>query len=639
MPALLLGLAPKEPTWIDWFLGPLADPRQTAEIQLKVALGMLALLLAGLAWRSLERKPELADDERVRTWANRVITGVLVVVALCTSISYFYGTRNNGVYVHRWDAFHTVIGAKYHTELGYFDLYKCSYAIDYEGPHHFRHVVEIRDLHTRKFVHKYDHIRGNDCKERFTPERLEEFRADLDAFGKFSVPQVWRRLMMDKGFNGTPFYATVCKALISTIEVSISDLQKLAAIDPILMLIAFGFIWWAYGPRTAAITAIFFCCFFPNRYTHMGGSILRFDYVAASMIGIAAIKKDKWGLAGGMFAWATMERIFPAIFVVGIGLKIAVDVLERWLRGPEGWRSGLAGLGRSVRPEHWRFVGWYAGVVALCFVISLVGMDGGFDNWRTWYHNMKIHNMRSASFRVGFKHLFMLDGKPLGANYHHKQKLFHARENYYWVTVIVLLAPLVAAVRRLDTASFAALFGCFGFFLLAVATRYYYGIFAIVFLVDRDLLKNRFVMLMGAVLFLSTACDFAYWKLSQNDMFMYNNVIGLQLAFTIVVVGVCLVINPALLDVGEDPRLPARVPAALGAKVEAFEGAWIVRSAAETDPSLSSSSMSLAQVELGSEEIGPSASTSSGEIPPRRSEDAAETPSADKPEDEPEPDT
>ena len=35
---------------------------------------------------------------------------------------------------------------------------------------------------------------------------------------------------------------------------------------------------------TAAIVAIFFCLFFPNRFTHMGGSILRFDYAAALLI-------------------------------------------------------------------------------------------------------------------------------------------------------------------------------------------------------------------------------------------------------------------------------------------------------------------------------------------------------------------
>src|SRR5690606_7448683 len=178
-----------------------------------------------------------------------------------------------------------------------FDLYKCSYAIDREGPHHFRTVEDIRDLRTRKFVPRDVHIAGNDCKERFTPERLEEFKHDLDEFGTWSSKKEWRILFKDKGFNGTPFYATVCKPLIAMIDVNLDGLKRLAKIDPILMLIAFGVVGWAFGARQAAIMAIFFCVFFPNRFVHMGGSILRFDYVATLMIGLAALKKDKWGLA------------------------------------------------------------------------------------------------------------------------------------------------------------------------------------------------------------------------------------------------------------------------------------------------------------------------------------------------------
>ncbi|PRQ04136.1 hypothetical protein ENSA5_10620 [Enhygromyxa salina] len=556
----LLWLAPpKEPSAIDNMLGRFADRAQTYDNQLDIALLMVAVLVGALIWRSLRNRPKVLeavapdlmkklDDKQVVSWANRVISAGLVVIALCASINYFYGTRNNGVYVHRWDAFHTVIGVKYHKELGYFDLYKCAYAIDSEGPHHFRATQKIRDLRTRKFVPRDEHIAGNDCKERFTPERLEEFRHDLDEFGTWSSKRQWRILFKDKGFNGTPFYATVCKLLVNPIDVNLDSLKRLAKIDPILMMIAFGFVGWAFGVRKAAITAIFFCVFFPNRFTHMGGSILRFDYIATLLIGFSALKKDKWGLAGAMFAWATMVRVFPAIFAVGVGLKIASDVL----------------VTRQIREEHWKFVGYYAGGLALCFVVSLIGMDGGFDNWRTWYANMKVHNARSASFRVGFKHLFMLDGKMTSNDFGTKQANFVARESYYWAAVALLFAPVVTSVRRLDTISFAALFGVFGFFLLAVATRYYYGVVAILFLVDRKLLSNRFMLIMGVLLFFSAGFDFFYFKLNDSDSLMYNIIVGVELSAVVVLMGSWLLFNPSLLDVGDDPRLPAHVPAGLG---------------------------------------------------------------------------
>jgi hypothetical protein len=586
----LLWLVPREPNWWNETFGRFADPAATKWNQQQIATWMIVIFVAALVWRGLRHrrfallaeaqskskskaKPKgtllqaIAPDlDKALTkpdllaWANRVLTGALLVIALLASVNYFVGTRNNGIYLHRWDAFHTVIGVKYHKELGYFDLYKCAYAIDREGPHHFRATRQIRDLRTRKFVDREQHIAGNDCKERFTPERLEEFRHDLDEFGTWSSKRNWRILFKDKGFNGTPFYATVVKPLVSSVEVSLDGLRRLAYIDPFLMLIAFGFVGWAYGARKAAITAIFFCTFFPNSFEHMGGSILRFDYVAALMVGFAALKKDKWGLAGAMFAWATMVRVFPAIFAVGVGVKIASDVLAK--------------KKLEIREEHWRFVGWYAGLLLLFFVISLIGMDGGFDNWRTWYENMKVHNEKSASYRVGFKHLFMLDGKLTSTRYGIKQQNFEAREAYYWACVALIFAPLLLAVRRIDTVSFAALFGVFGFFLLAIATRYYWGVAAILLLVDRELLRNRFVLLMGLLLFMATAFDWWFWELykqveeTKPYSLMYNLVVGVELTTVIAALSTWLLFNPSLLDVGEDPRLPSHVPAKLGAKAE-----------------------------------------------------------------------
>lgn len=558
----LLALSPKDPNLLDKWFGRFAEFKQTYQNQLDIALWLLAVFLIALAWRVFrDRATWLKDvapkldatlaDEKTRTWADRLITAALVLVAIISSVNYFYGTRNDGVYVHRWDAFHTVIGVKYHSELGYFDLYKCAYAIDREGPHHFRAVDKIRDLRTREYVSRDQHIKDNDCKQRFTPERLEEFKHDLDEFGTWSNKKNWEGLFKDKGFNGTPFYATVCKMLIATIEVNIDGLKRLAKIDPILMLIAFGVVGWAFGARQAAILAIFFCVFFPNRFTHMGGSILRFDYAATLMVGFAALKKDKWGLAGAMFAWATMVRVFPAIFAVGVGLKIAVDVYEH----------------RKIREEHWRFAGFFAGGLLLFFVISLIGMDGGFENWRTWADNMRVHSARTASFRIGFKHLFMIDGKLLSGNYGAKHELLESRKLYYWLTVAVLMAPLLLAVRRLDTVSFGVMFGVFGFFLLSIATRYYYGIVALLFLIDRKPLRNRYMMIMGAVLFFSTALAFIYFELDNNDTFMYNTLIGVELAVLIAMMSSWLLFNPSLLDIGDDPRLPKQVPARVGATV------------------------------------------------------------------------
>ena len=551
-----LWLAPKQPNWADNLFGKWAEQASYYDNAQGVALWVGMLMFIALVWRHVRAQPQLAKelkvDEQTALWGNRVLTGALVCLALLSSVNYFYGTRNNGVYLHRWDAFHTVMGAKYHSELGYFDLYKCSYALDREGPRHFTKVDKIRDLRTRKFVAAREHIANNDCKQRFTPERLEEFRHDLDEFGTWSNRKSWRKLFKDKGFNGTPFYATVSKVLASSVEVELDSLRRLAYIDPFLMMVGFAFVGWAFGLRKAAIVALCFTTFFPNRYEHMGGSILRYDYVAALLIGFSAIKKDRWGLAGALFAWATMVRVFPAIFAVGVGAKIAADVA----------------FDREIRTEHKQFVAWFAGGVALLFVISLIGMDGGFDNWRTWKTNIDIHNQTSAGYRVGFKHLFMLDGKLTASNYVAKQENFEARSHYYWLAVLALYGPVLASVRRLDTISFAAIFGVFGFFLLAVATRYYWGVLALIFLVDRKLLDNRYMLMIGALVFYAAAFDYFYFRLNDSSPLMYNTIIGLQLTALCALLSSWLLFNPSLLELGHDARVPAHVPARLGAVAE-----------------------------------------------------------------------
>ncbi len=554
-------IGPDGPNRIDRMLGSLADQSKVLDVRLNIALCMLGLFLAVLAWRSLrgDDKPQL--DEASAKRANLAVTVALVITALASSINYFYAERNNGVWLHRWDAFHTVIGAKYFDELGYFDLYKCAYAVDRANKHYFRSVQTIRDLRTRDMVDRDEHIAGNDCAERFSPERLEEFRHDLERFGEFSNPSTWKKLFQDKGFNGTPFYTFVVKSLVSTVDVDLGPLRRLAYIDVVLMLFAFVAVGRAFGIRTAAIVAIFFCVNFPNRFEHMGGSILRFDYIAALLVGFSALKLGRWGLAGGLFAWATMVRMFPVIFVAAIGLKVAIDY-----RDTKQWR-----------PEHLRFAAYFGGGCLLAFLISLVGVQGGLENYSTFAENMKIHTSTSAAYRIGFKHMFMLEGNLTSSegfvNYGAKERAYEAVSHWYLLGAAVLIAPVLASIRRLDTITFAVLFGVFAFFLATIATRYYYSVLCLLLLVDRDLLKDRYAAGIAGLLFAGSVINFAYWARNDWAAFMYNHLIGAELCMLIVVVGFWLLFNPSLLDLGADPRTPGIVRAGIGLQPQVLPSA------------------------------------------------------------------
>lgn len=533
------------------------DPQQCFLNQQYISALMAAGLALALLARLLRLRPAWLDawDPGLRPFLARelvvrrargVLTGVLLVVALVSSVNYFYGSRNNGTYVHRWDAYHTAIGAKYFNELGYFELYRCTLVVDAEEARNLRSVRELRNLHTRGHEKRREHLKDNDCRGRFTEARWKQFAMDVEVFSAWMSAPRWRSLFRDKGFNGTPVYAVVSRALIGATGISRDSMLALSLLDPLLMLGAFAAVAWAYGLRVASLVAIFFCVFFPNRFVHMGGSILRFDYVAALFFAFAALKKERWGLAGLCLAWATMERIFPAVFAGGVFLKLGADWLES----------------RSWKPEHLRFAACFFGLTLFLFLVSLLSLKDGWQAWEGWAENMRLHNMKTAGFRVGFKHLFMFDGELGHAHFGRMQGLFEQRRVFYVIGVLSLLGPIGLNVRRLDLLTFSALFGVCAFFTLTVATRYYYGVVALLFLVDRRIFQNRYFLILGALLFAGNLFSFEYYGIRSNDAVLYNGVVSLQLAVAFTLIASWLISGGPLLDWGDDPRFPEHVPAA-----------------------------------------------------------------------------
>lgn len=477
---------------------------------------------------------------RVMDWARQkgsrrlrqLFQAVLLLGALISCVNYFYASHNDGVYVHRWDVYHTVIGAKYFDELGYGELYRCSLVADAEETQRFTHVKKLRNLHSRRHEPRKEHLQGNKCRDSFSEARWNEFKSDLKTFAPWMNRASWAKLFSDKGFNGTPFYTVLARALVAIQPLTHESLLRLSLIDPVLMVGAFAAVAWAYGANTAAIVAIFFCVFFPNRYEHMGGSILRFDYVAALIAGTACLKKERWGWAGALFAWATMVRVFPLVFAGAVVLKILVEVFET----------------QKLSPQHRRFVISYGAGTLLMFVISLIALEGTFSNWLEWAEDMRIHNMKSAGFRVGFKHLFMFDGELGHTSFGKMQRLFEERQAYYWIGVACLMGPILLSIRRLDTPTFAVLLGVCAFFTLTVATRYYYGVVALLFMMDRRILQNRYMLIMGALLFAMNVFSFEYYGIKRNDAVLYNNVVSLQLTFVFTLIAIWLLMNPGLED-------------------------------------------------------------------------------------------
>ena len=228
---------------------------------------------------------------------------------------YQYGT------IHYWDAYHYFMGAKYLPELGYFKLYEATYVAGRElGA--FADITHVRDLPTNRgrWVSSIDApaVRG-----RFAPERWEMFKRDL-AFLQPRVPK-WPAFFLDHGYNDPPPRALLLHLLLRWVPANRLTLGVLTMLDYLLMAVAFGFVWRAFGAIPAALTGAFLALSFFGRFDLIGGSILRWDWLAALLVGVAAFTRGFGRTAGVLFAYAILARIFPAFFLVPLAIK--------WLQG------------------------------------------------------------------------------------------------------------------------------------------------------------------------------------------------------------------------------------------------------------------------------------------------------------------
>lgn len=524
-----------------WFY--ITSRTETDETQFTLAVLTIAVLITAFAWRTWVLQRRRATDPRISQswlrWGDRTVSALLLVIALCSATQYFYGSRNGSSWLHRWDIYHQIIGTKYFQELGYFRIYECTWEIDAENSKHFTKIPELRQIETLKILPTAEAVGERDCHDLFTDERREQFAADIDAFYELGGKSQWTKLFTDKGFNGTPFHGWVLSHLTNDVEITDAELEWLGLLDVFLVVIAFGFVIWAWDVKTAAIVILFFCANYPNRFIHMGGSILRFDYIAMLIIALALMKKDRYAIAGVCVAWATAERVFPGVFALGLAIKAGVELLatrkleRRYLMFGLGFGGGL--------------------IVLFCLSLTLAGsFSGGIAHWQEWWLNIAEHTRHTRAFRSGFRHMFMMDGnvtdKHRFATWAKKTEVFEGREHYYWIAMILLFTPLLVAVRKLDPVTFTAIFAGAAFLTLTIATRYYYSMMVLFLLVDRKLFEDRKQMLLAVLLMLTAAWLVKITAVTDNVAFHYNTATSAAFSGYFVILSAMLWMDPWLRD-------------------------------------------------------------------------------------------
>ena len=314
---------------------------RTAESRLVAASALLALaaaLLLGLGV-ALRRRGWPGVLARPRDLLLAAL-GALSVAAFVN-----FGSFHSGRFVHVWDTYHYVLGAKYFPELGYTGLYEATLAAERAaGLLPPGAALPVRDLSTNE-------IRMASADDAFAtwPARLgarwPDFVTDVLWFRTRTTPEHFRRILLDHGYNATPAWEILGSALARAAgPVTDRSMLLLTLIDPLLLLGAWLLVGRAFGWRTACVALVLWGTLYPARFSWTGGSFLRMDWLAAAMAGVALLKLGRPRLAGAALAFSTLLRLFPGALLLGLGVAAAarlakerkLDAIREELRVAQG---------------------------------------------------------------------------------------------------------------------------------------------------------------------------------------------------------------------------------------------------------------------------------------------------------------
>jgi len=350
---------------------------------LKIAFAVALMGLMVWGW-------QLEDSGQRRKWrrARRFAIGFLGVMGVYGWFNY--GKFHSGNFVHVWEHYHYYVGAKYFPELRYARLYECSAIAEVELGRRDRVAARtMRDIAHTNLIGSTDDILAHPerCKEHFSEARWESFKTDVRFFiGRLGGR--WAESQKDHGYNGTPWWNITGSLLANLVgPASEQSMFLLALLDPMLIVLMFAGIWWAFGLEIFAVAATFFAVNFPSRYYWNGGAFLRYDYLAFSVFGICLLRKQKNAWGGALLAASAAYRLFPLFFAVGPAMQA-------------GWRA----FKEKVLPaEHRKILIGAAVATAILVPGSMIVGQGGAELYSEFKANTEKHAQTPLTNHMGLR--------------------------------------------------------------------------------------------------------------------------------------------------------------------------------------------------------------------------------------------
>jgi len=253
---------------------------------LKALLGVAVLLLLVVLRRGAARGEAGARARRKLEWA-------LVALALLgwSNFGAFHGKSPLApAFVHHWEHFHYQLGSKYFPELGYDGLYAASVQAQREVTPKVQPEPRIRDLRDYSLLStRVDEPFFREVRDRFSPERWRAFRRDHYAYQEALTRGAIAAIRTDHGYNPTPFWTFMARTATAWLPAGEGAWRFLGALDIAVLAIAFAVVGRTYGLTVLSLCLVVVGTGYGWRFYYNGGALLRFDWLAASLLGVCAL--------------------------------------------------------------------------------------------------------------------------------------------------------------------------------------------------------------------------------------------------------------------------------------------------------------------------------------------------------------
>ena len=496
----------------------MASRNMTEHVKIGLAAG--AIVLTFLAYIISRMKANAQKNAAAREFLEKTpvirlgkfslnafqsFVAALIVAACFGTLNYNrYSTDliENGY--DEYDLLHYYINAKYFDELGYFRLLPALIVATEEAGPYCKGKAPIylaqdeEDYRLKPIRHAL--AQKEEVKSHFTSERWEAFVHDaiyIQRESKRLKCFLWRQLLQDHGFNGTPTWVMIARPITQVVPVE--SIKYATLVDLWLVIAMLGIVFWAFGGQAFAFLWIFITVSYSFRWPTITWCLLRYDWVTFMVMGIAFMKKNKPIAGGAFFGYATLMRYFPALWLFGIAAKGIHALLTNrtvpwsrfWLRIPGAYYKMAAGFFGII-------------IVLLSLSFATDGIEAHKKSLANMTAHVEPHNLSSMrqGMAIALTWRGEIDQKRISNEKKEMVAEMESTIRYGSIVLILILGLFMSRIKDWEAVGL----GVIPYFMLTTSSYYYYSMRMTAIVIHAaDLSKRRnvvgLIILFGIELF------------------------------------------------------------------------------------------------------------------------------------------